>query len=200
MTISVEELKARLIELKSIDLDQTHLEHGKMMTLIDFINLDSRTKYDKTMWLVKDVYNLLSNPEPEELDLVLLVFNKISDLMVTDQILGATMIGLARTEAKPNYQMLPKITLEKIKYQKLLDLLFTYSNETLNAVKCCEFIRQREWDFKTFIILLIRSRVILWLKLNEPKSVKWYIGFFNKEIDSDTKLETEIDNIVSIFS
>lgn len=200
MNISIEEFKDKLIGLKTIDLNQQHLEHAKMMLLIDFINLDSRTKYDKTMWLVKDVYNLLGNPEPEELDLTLLIFNKISDLMVTDQILGATMIGLARTEAEPNYQMLPKITLDKIKYQKLLDLLFTFSNETLNTVKCCEFIRQRKWDFKTFIILLIRSRVILWLKLNEPKSVKWYIGFFNKSIDKDHTLEAEIDNIVSIFS
>lgn len=200
MNISIEELKTELIGLKSIDLNQEHLEHSKMMLLINFLNLDSRTKYDKTMWLVKDVYNLLSNPNPEEIDLILLILNKISDLMVTDNMLGATMIGLARFPAEPNYQMLPKINLDKIKYQKLLDLLFTFSNETLNAVKCGEFIRQRKWDFKTFLILLIRSRVILWLKLNEPKSTKWYNSFFGKEINKDTKFETEIDNIISIFS
>lgn len=200
MTASPEELKASLLTLKEINTDAKIIEWGHATLMHDFIALDTRTKYDKTMWLLREVYNLLSNNDSLEVELNLIVLNKLSDLITTDEILKATVFNLARVQEEPNYQMLPKINLDKIKYQRLLDLLFTYSNETLNAVKCIEFIRQRNWDFKKFMILLIRSRIILWFKINEPKSTKWYANFFDKEITESTTLEEEIDNILILFS
>jgi len=200
MNVSQEDLKNSLVSLKNINIDAKTFEWDHMNLLNDFISLDNRTKYDKSMWLLKEVYNILSNSNSSEFELNLIILNKISDLISTDEILKATILNLARVQAEPNYQMLPKITLDKIKYQRLLDLLFTFSNETLNAVKCIEYIRQRKWDFKSFLILLIRSRLILWFKINEPKSTKWYMNFFEKEILETTTLEEEIDNILLLLS
>lgn len=200
MNISQEELKNSLVSLKNINVDAKTFEWDHMNLLNGFISLDNRTKYDKSMWLLKEVYNILSNSNSSEFELNLIILNKISDLISTDEILKATILNLARVQDEPNYQMLPKITLDKIKYQRLLDLLFTFSNETLNAVKCIEYIRQRKWDFKSFLILLIRSRLILWFKINEPKSTKWYMNFFEKEILETTTLEEEIDNILLLLS
>lgn len=200
MNISQEDLKNSLVSLKNINIDAKTFEWDHMNLLNNFISLDNRTKYDKSMWLLKEVYNILSNSNSSEFELNLVILNKISDLISTDEILKATILNLARVQDEPNYQMLPKITLDKIKYQRLLDLLFTFSNETLNAVKCIEYIRQRKWDFKSFLILLIRSRLILWFKINEPKSTKWYMNFFEKEILETTTLEEEIDNILLLLS
>lgn len=200
MNISQEDLKNSLVSLKNINIDAKTFEWDHMNLLNGFISLDNRTKYDKSMWLLKEVYNILSNSNSSEFELNLIILNKISDLISTDEILKATILNLARVQDEPNYQMLPKITLDKIKYQRLLDLLFTFSNETLNAVKCIEYIRQRKWDFKSFLILLIRSRLILWFKINEPKSTKWYMNFFEKEILETTTLEEEIDNILLLLS
>lgn len=200
MNISQEDLKNSLVSLKNINIDAKTFEWDHMNLLNNFISLDNRTKYDKSMWLLKEVYNILSNSNSSEFELNLIILNKISDLISTDEILKATILNLARVQDEPNYQMLPKITLDKIKYQRLLDLLFTFSNETLNAVKCIEYIRQRKWDFKSFLILLIRSRLILWFKMNEPKSTKWYMNFFEKEILETTTLEEEIDNILLLLS
>ena len=73
MNISQEDLKNSLVSLKNINIDAKTFEWDHMNLLNGFISLDNRTKYDKSMWLLKEVYNILSNSNSSEFELNLII-------------------------------------------------------------------------------------------------------------------------------
>ena len=159
-----------------------------MKEIKNFISIvDPKNNFEKSLELLKMTHHVLSNPKISWYELDNLIFTKLLHLIQTDDNLMITTFALAKTKSNPNYDMLPKIKLEKIQddkiqleklqYQHIIDILFINSNLTLSLIKNIEYFRQKGIEFDKFLIMIIKTTIVNWLKLNEPKTLPWFENF-----------------------
>jgi hypothetical protein len=178
-----------------------------MKELKNFISaLDPKNNFEKSLELLKMTHHVLSNPKISWYELDNLILTKLIHLIQTDDNLMITGFTLAKTKAGPNYDMLPKIKLEKLQddkiqleklqYQYIIEILFINHNPALSLIKNIEYFRQKGIGFDKFLIMIIKTTIINWLKLNEPKTLSWFENFM---IVSKNNYKDDFSEICNMF-
>lgn len=126
----------------------------------------------------------------------ILVFNRIVEYLGKSEVQIITIFAMLKNKSEPNFDMLPKIYGPKIRYSKILDLLFNDdSNVVLGLFRLIEYLKQRGFTMEQFLIKLIKSRCIIWTLENERKSANWYVSYF----ETDSNVSDTIKTIENLF-
>ena len=125
-----------------------------------------------------------------------LVCNSVLELIKNNDVAAATIVALLKNQVEPNYNILPKIFASgKIKYTKLVDLLFGLANPMIKPVMIIEYFRQNELKLDRVILLLIKTKVLEWFKKFEPKSIEWCANFLKVESEQEFDFKIEVEKL-----
>lgn len=108
---------------------------------------------------------------------------KLKSILIDNKTLsnktGLMILSLIKNSQVPNYDLVPKIKLDKtMNVQKIVSVLCSNQDEIQNLLLLTQILYQFNYNLEKFVNCIVLLELFKWLEGNEPKSITWYIGYW----------------------